>query len=164
VGQLNAFTPHGTAVKAYKKYIFQYITGKLEHMDAIVPQNIRRLFLFDRWGIEDAVVRHGTARETTKNIFFSRSLFRRDIGRQCATWYGGIKRIRKFSQWIIGQIRHTDAIALHAIVMKIHTRNFFQQNTGKVEYMNTLVPYGTEKKIQKGFIDKLLVLWDIQTL
>jgi hypothetical protein len=36
--------PHGTAVKAHKKYLFQYITGKVEHMDALMPQNIRRLF------------------------------------------------------------------------------------------------------------------------
>jgi hypothetical protein len=47
-GQLDAFTPQGIVMKACKKYIFQYITGKVAHMDAIVSQNIRRLFLFDR--------------------------------------------------------------------------------------------------------------------
>jgi hypothetical protein len=31
-------------VKAYKKYIFQYITGKVEHMDALMLQDIRRFF------------------------------------------------------------------------------------------------------------------------
>jgi hypothetical protein len=95
VGQLKAITPHGTAVKAHKKYIFQYIIGKLEHMDALMPQDIRGFFLFDRRGIENAVVQHGTARETNKNIFsvgpFSGETFRR----QHATWYGGIKHIRK---------------------------------------------------------------------
>jgi hypothetical protein len=45
-------------------------------MNALMPQNIRRFFLFDRRGIENAIVRHGTARETHKNIFFSRSLVR----------------------------------------------------------------------------------------
>jgi hypothetical protein len=46
VGQLNAIMPHGTAVKTYKKYIFQYIIGKVAHMDAIMLQNIRRFFLY----------------------------------------------------------------------------------------------------------------------
>jgi hypothetical protein len=48
MGQLNAIAPHGTAVEAYKKYIFQYIIGKMEYVNALMPQNIRRLFLFDR--------------------------------------------------------------------------------------------------------------------
>jgi hypothetical protein len=64
-------------------------------MDALMPKNIRGLFLFDWCGIENAVVQHGTARETHKNIFsvalFSGETFRR----QHAAWYGGIKHIRK---------------------------------------------------------------------
>jgi hypothetical protein len=35
-------------MKAYKKYMFPYITGNVEHMDALMPQNMRRFFLFDR--------------------------------------------------------------------------------------------------------------------
>jgi hypothetical protein len=51
MGQLNAIAPHGIIMKAYKKYMFPYIPGKVAHMDAIMPQNIRRLFLFDWCGM-----------------------------------------------------------------------------------------------------------------
>jgi hypothetical protein len=87
--------PHGAAVKAYKKYIFQYIIGKMEYMDALMPQNMRRLFPFDWQGFGNAIVRHGTARETNKNIFSSDPLPSEAFRHQRVTWYGGIKRIRK---------------------------------------------------------------------
>jgi hypothetical protein len=41
-------------------------------------------------------------------------------------------------------MKHKDAI-----VMKIHTRNIFQQITGNMKYMNTAAPQGTEKETQK---------------
>jgi hypothetical protein len=47
MGQLNTITIHGIAIKTDKKQIFQYIIRKVEHMDAIMPQNSRRFFVFD---------------------------------------------------------------------------------------------------------------------
>jgi hypothetical protein len=59
MGKWNAIALHGIVMKAYKKYIFQYIIGKAEHVDALMPQNIRIFFPFDRRGIKDAIVQYG---------------------------------------------------------------------------------------------------------
>jgi hypothetical protein len=46
-------------------------------------------------------------------------------------------------------VKHEDAIVLYGTVMKILTKNIFQQTTGEVGQMNTAMPQGKENETQK---------------
>jgi hypothetical protein len=85
MGQLNTITPHDTAVKTYKKYIFPYIIGKVEHMDTIMSQTIRRFFSLI-----------GEALRTLSCSMVSQG-----------------KPIRTFFQPLSFQVKHSDANMLH---------------------------------------------------